>query len=110
MTAQDPYTPKKSIGNAICLLMQSGIFPLKEFDTWEAMPIESYPILKTFIHEAYSRCLTSIQSQNTEDQQGYGRGQFLIKTLQRSYWELFEWIRLLKISPGNAAKYVHYFE
>ncbi len=30
--AQDPYTPKEIIGNAIRLLMQSGIFPLKEFD------------------------------------------------------------------------------
>ncbi len=104
MIAQDPYTPKKIIGNAICLLMQSGIFPLKEFDTWEAIPIESYPILKMFIHEAYSRCLTSIKLQNTAGQQGYGRGQFFNKTLQRLYWELFEWIRPLKISPGNAAK------
>ncbi len=43
--AQDPYTPKQIISNAVCLLMQSGIFPLKEFDTWEEMPIKSYPIL-----------------------------------------------------------------
>jgi hypothetical protein len=28
--AQDPYTPKQIISNAVCLLMQSGIFPLKE--------------------------------------------------------------------------------
>ncbi len=31
--AQDPYTSKQIIGNAVRLLMQSGIFPLKEFDT-----------------------------------------------------------------------------
>ncbi len=59
--AQDPYTPKQIIGNAECLLMQSGIFPLKEFDLWEATTVKSYPILKTFIHEAYSRCLTAMQ-------------------------------------------------
>ncbi len=57
---QDLYTPKQIIGNAVQLLMQSGIFPSKEFGTWGAMPVKSYPMLKTFIHEAYSRCLTSI--------------------------------------------------
>jgi hypothetical protein len=31
--AQDPYTPTQIINNAVCLLQQSGIFPLKEFDT-----------------------------------------------------------------------------
>jgi hypothetical protein len=51
--------------------MQLGIFPLKEFDTWEAMPVKSYPILKTFIHEAYSRRLTTMQLRNTVGQQGY---------------------------------------
>jgi hypothetical protein len=61
MIAQDPYTLKQIIGNTVRLLMQSGIFLLKEFDTWKVMPIKSYPILKTFIHEAYSRRLTAMQ-------------------------------------------------
>jgi hypothetical protein len=61
--AQDPYTPKQIINNAIRLLMQLGIFPLKEFDTWEAMPVKLYPILKTFIYEAYSRRLMAMQLQ-----------------------------------------------
>jgi hypothetical protein len=69
--ALDPYTPKKIINNAIHLLMQSGIFQLKEFDTWESMSVKSYPILKTFIHEAYSRRLTAMQLRNTVGQQGY---------------------------------------
>ncbi len=69
--AQDPYTPKQIISNAVRLLMQSGIFPLKEFNTWEAMPIKSYLILKTFIHEAYSRHLMAMQLRNTAGQQGY---------------------------------------
>ncbi len=48
--AQDLYTPKQIIGNTIHLLMQLGIFPLKEFGTWEATPFKLYPILKTLIH------------------------------------------------------------
>jgi len=34
--AQDSYTAKQIIGNAIQLLKSSGIFPIKEFDKWEA--------------------------------------------------------------------------
>jgi hypothetical protein len=63
--------PKQIMGNAIGLLMQLLLFLLKEFDTWEAMPMKSYPILKMFIHKAYSRRLTSIQLHNTAGQQGY---------------------------------------
>jgi hypothetical protein len=69
--AQDLYTPKQTFGNTVRLLMQLGIFPLKELDTWEAVPIKSYPILKMLIHEAYFRCLMAIQMQNTVGQQGY---------------------------------------
>ncbi len=69
--AQDPYTPKQIIGNAARLLIQSGIFPLKEFDMWEATAVKMYPILKTFIHEAYSRRLMAMQLRNTAEQQGY---------------------------------------
>jgi uncharacterized membrane protein YgcG len=69
--AQDPYTPTQIINNAVCLLQQSGIFPLKEFDTWDATTIKTYPALKTFIHEAYTRRLTALQLQNTTGTQGY---------------------------------------
>jgi hypothetical protein len=51
--------------------MASGIFPLKEFDTWDAVPNKTYPILKTFMHKAYIRRRTSIQLHNTAGQQGY---------------------------------------
>ena len=33
--------------------MSSGIFPLKELNTWEASAVKSYPLLKKFIHEVY---------------------------------------------------------
>jgi hypothetical protein len=51
--------------------MASGIFPLKEFNTWDALPNKTYPILKTFVHKAYTRRLMSIQLRNTAGQQGY---------------------------------------
>jgi hypothetical protein len=51
--------------------MQSRIYPLKEFDTWEALLVKLYPNLKMFIHEAYSRCRKFIQLQNMAGQQGY---------------------------------------
>jgi hypothetical protein len=69
--AQDPYTPTQIINNAVRLLQQSGIFPLKEFDTWEAITTKTYPALKTFIHEAYTRRLTALQLQNMTGTQGY---------------------------------------
>jgi hypothetical protein len=49
---QDPYSPTHIINVVVRLLMQSGIFPIKEFKTWDAMPNKTYPSLKTFIHEA----------------------------------------------------------
>jgi hypothetical protein len=51
--------------------MASGIFPLNKFDMWDALPNKTYPILKTFVHEVYTRHLTSIQLRNTAGQQGY---------------------------------------
>ncbi len=68
---QDPYTPTQIINNAVHLLQQSGIFPLKEFDTWEAITTKTYPALKTFIHEAYTHRLTALQLRNTTGTQGY---------------------------------------
>jgi hypothetical protein len=69
--AQDPYSPTQIINNAVCLLQQSGIFPLKEFDTWDAITPKTYPALKTFIHEAYTRHLVALQLRNTTGTQGY---------------------------------------
>jgi hypothetical protein len=69
--AQDPYTPTQKFNNAVCLLMQSGIFPLKEFDTWDAITPKTYPAFKMFIHEVYTRCLMVLQLCNTMGQQGY---------------------------------------
>jgi hypothetical protein len=47
---QDTYTLKQIISNVVRLLMQLRILPLKDFDTWEDMPVKLYPTLKAFIH------------------------------------------------------------
>ncbi len=69
--AQDLYSNMQIINNAVCLLMQSNIFPLKEFDTWETITPKMYPALKMFIHEAYPHCLTAMQLRNNVGLQGY---------------------------------------
>jgi hypothetical protein len=69
--AQDSYSPTQIINNAVRLLQQSGIFPLKEFNTWDAITPKTYPALKTFIHEAYTCCLTALQLHNMTGTQGY---------------------------------------
>ncbi len=85
--AQDPYTPTPIINNAVRLLMQSGIFPHKEFDTWDAITPKTYPSLKTFIHEAYTRCLTALQLRNTTGLKGYvpNKNQNMYNVLNEGY-------------------------
>jgi hypothetical protein len=55
-----PYSDGRIIANAICILFQANIFPLKEFDTWEASATKTYPALKTFFHKAYRQRLTTM--------------------------------------------------
>jgi hypothetical protein len=62
---QDPYLAMQIINIAVWILKQSGIIPIKEFKTWAVVPNKTYPLLKTFIHEAYMRCLTAITLRNT---------------------------------------------
>jgi hypothetical protein len=59
------------ISNAVCLLMQASIFPLKEFNNWEAVTPKTYPTLKTFIAAMYTRRILAQQLCNTTGQQGY---------------------------------------
>jgi hypothetical protein len=43
--ARDPYSDMQVINNAVRLLMQVSIFPLNEFDNWEAITPKTYPAL-----------------------------------------------------------------
>jgi hypothetical protein len=56
------------------ILMQAQVLLSKEFDTWEQTPAKTYPGLKTFIHEAYTRRLQSLALRTTTGQQVYSQG------------------------------------
>jgi hypothetical protein len=71
MIGQDPHSPTHIINVVVHLLMKSGIFLIKEFETWVAVPNKTYPGLKTFIHDAYTRRLTAISLRNTMVSLGY---------------------------------------
>jgi hypothetical protein len=72
--AGDRYTQMQIINTVVCILMQAQVLPSKEFDTWEQTPNKTYPRLKTFIHEAYTRCLQSLALRTMTGQQGYAPG------------------------------------
>ncbi len=72
MLGKMPYTPEQIINNALRLSMASNIFPMNKFDKWETQTIKTYPALKTFIHEAYTRRLNAMELCNTSGQVGYG--------------------------------------
>ena len=78
---QDPYTEIHIINVAVRILMQSGMFQPKEFETWAATANKTYPLLKTFIHEAYTRRLTVITLRNTAGQLGYVANQNMFNML-----------------------------
>jgi hypothetical protein len=69
--ARDPYSDMQVINNAVHFMMQASIFPLKEFNNWEAITAKTYPALKTFIAAAYTRHILAQQLRNTARQQGY---------------------------------------
>ncbi len=46
------YTPKQVIANAVQLFMAAHLFATREFETWDAVVIKTYPALKSFFHEA----------------------------------------------------------
>jgi hypothetical protein len=66
-----PYSDEQIITNAVRILIQANIFPLKEFDTWETVTPKTYPALKTFIHAAYGRRLTAMALRSTSGQNEY---------------------------------------
>ena len=66
-----PYSKEQIIANAMRIFLQANVFPLKEFDTWDAVTPKSYPTLKTFIHAAYGRRLTALALCSTSIQNGY---------------------------------------
>ncbi len=66
-----PYSEEQIIANAVRILLQANIFPLNEFNSWEAVTPKTYPALKTFIHVAHGRRLTALALRSTSGQNGY---------------------------------------
>jgi hypothetical protein len=55
--AGDPFNSMQIMNTVVRILMQVQVLLSKEFDTWEQMEGKTYPSLKMFVHEAYTRCL-----------------------------------------------------
>jgi hypothetical protein len=66
-----PYSEEQIIANAVHILLQANIFPLKEFDAWDAVTPKTHPALKMFIHVAYGCRLTALALCSTFGQNGY---------------------------------------
>ncbi len=66
-----PYSDNQIIATAVCILVTSNMFPLKEFDAWEAMANTTHPALKTFFHEAYGQRLTALELRSMSGQKRY---------------------------------------
>jgi hypothetical protein len=65
------YSNEQIIANTVRILLQANIFPLKEFDAWEAVTPKTYLALKTFIHGAYDHRLMVMALCSTSGQNRY---------------------------------------
>jgi hypothetical protein len=70
--ACNPYSEKQLIANKIHLLLQSGIFPMKEFEDWEAANNKTWMSRKTFVYGTFQCQLMAVGIHgSTSGQQGY---------------------------------------
>jgi hypothetical protein len=68
-----PYSVQQIVGNTMFLFLQSGIFPNREFEVWDALTAanKTWPSLKTFVQQAFQRKLVASSFRNTSSQMGY---------------------------------------
>ena len=68
-----PYSVRQIVNTTMYLFLQSGIFPTREFEVWDAYPPtnKTWPSLKTFVQQAYQRKLVASSFRNTSGQMGY---------------------------------------
>jgi hypothetical protein len=59
------------VNNTMHLLLKSGIFPTREFKSWDAVQNKTWPVLKMFVHGTYAGKLVASNIRNTTGQQGY---------------------------------------
>ena len=68
-----PYSVQQIVGNTMFLFLQSGIFPNREFEVWDAFPTadKTWPNLKAFVQQAFQRKLVASSFRATSGQMGY---------------------------------------
>jgi hypothetical protein len=69
--AENPYTDKQLMSQAVMILRKSNIFPVKDFDDWEPKTNKTWALMKMYFQAAYSKRLNAISLSHTAGQQGY---------------------------------------
>ena len=59
LLGNNPYSQTQLVNCAVQLLLQSGVFPMKEFEDWEREVSKTWTDLKRFVQAAYQRKLTN---------------------------------------------------
>jgi hypothetical protein len=69
--ANDLYSVAQMITMAVRLLREANIFPLKDFEDWEAVAVKTFPALKLLFHAAFTKQITAISLGHTSGCHGY---------------------------------------
>jgi hypothetical protein len=77
-----PYMSAQLVNNTMHLLLKSGNFPTREFESWDAIQNKTWPVLKTFVHGGYAHKLVASNICNTTSQQGYVPNQNMYHVLK----------------------------
>ncbi len=67
----NPYSNTQLITNTMHLLLQSGIFPMEEFEDWEATTNKYWMSLKLFVHGVFQCHIVVVGICSTSAQHGY---------------------------------------
>jgi hypothetical protein len=67
----NPYSQMQLVNCAVQLLLQSGVFPMKDFEDWEREASKTWTDLKRFVQAAYQRKLTVLNLRMTSGTGGY---------------------------------------
>jgi hypothetical protein len=101
--ARNPYTPMQLIANTVHLLLQSRIFPIKEFEDWGVSPNKMWLALKTFIHGVYAWHLVAVELWSTLVQQGYVPAQNMYNILGTSGNDTNNKLTVVTVTQTTAA-------
>jgi hypothetical protein len=72
--SNDPYTVNQMMTMSVYLLRAANIFPLKDFEDWEAVAVKTFPALKLFFYAAFTKQMTAISLGHTSGFYGFTNG------------------------------------